>query len=78
MQRKVVNIEVKGTQAKHIAWNQLKISGDASKNGIVDGWPVYRVFGVFERTPRIYILRHNDDFTLKREVRWTFKRIKHK
>lgn len=70
----VVNIEVKGTDSEDIAWGKLKVSGNASCEGINDNWPVYRVTRVFEQTPSIFILKHGVDFTLKSEPRWRFIR----
>ena len=74
--RKPRYIEVKGTTRLDIAFGQLKVSGDPSykmltKNKI----PVYRVTGVFERSPTIWILQYGKDFGLKREPRWRFEKI---
>jgi len=71
----IINIEIKGTKDDDISWDKLKVSGKPSCKGIKDGWPVYRVTGVFNSNPRIYVLKHKVDFELIREPRWRFRKI---
>jgi len=72
---KVTNAEIKGTEDNDIAWSKLKVSGTPSYNGILSGWPVYRVTAVFTKTPTIYILRHDEDFTFIPEPRWRVQQL---
>jgi hypothetical protein len=68
-------IEVKGTKSADIAWQQLKVSSQHSRDLLAEkGAPVYRVTGVFEQSPSIYVLVHGLDFSLVHEPRWMFKR----
>ena len=67
--------EIKGTEDADIAWQKLKVSGQPSHDGISDGWPIYRVCGVFSRQPTLHIMMINVDFTLVHEPRWRFQQI---
>lgn len=49
-------IEVKGTKSADVASQQLKVSSQHSRDLLEKGAPVYRVTGVFERSPSIYAL----------------------
>lgn len=71
-----ISIEIKGTAAHRLSWQQLKVSSSMSHKALCDGVLVYRVCGVFEQAPEIYILRYGIDFTLEPEARWTFKPIR--
>ena len=67
-------VEVKGTASPDIAWAQLKVSSIASHGLITSGEAaVYRVCDVYSAVPRVYILRHGEDFQLVPEARWAFK-----
>ena len=69
------SIEIKGTIAKTISWHKLKVSSQSSYDMLCNGLPVYRVTGVFNREPIIYILYYTQDFTLFPEKRWAVKAI---
>jgi hypothetical protein len=71
-----LSIEIKGTAARQLSWQQLKVSSSMSYKLICEGLPVYRVCGVFDQTPEIYVLRYGADFTLESEARWTFKPVR--
>jgi hypothetical protein len=50
-------IEVKGTKSAEVEWQQLKVSSQHSRDLLAEKRvPVYRVTGVFERLPLIYVL----------------------
>jgi hypothetical protein len=70
-----MDIEVKGTKSADVAWQQLKVSSQHSRDLLETGVPVYRVTGVFQQSPSIYVLMYGRDFTLEREPRWTFRRV---
>jgi hypothetical protein len=68
--------EVKGTAEADIAWQQLKVSGQASHDLLTSGSAtVLRVTDVYSEEPVVFELRHGQDFRLEPEARWTFKRI---
>lgn len=67
------DIEVKGTSKSNIAWSQLKVSSQPSHDRLASGLPLYRVVGVYEQNPRLYILSHDEDFQLVPESRWAVK-----
>lgn len=68
-----LTIEVKGTGAKHLAPNQIKVSSEESKRVLVEKLiPIYRITDVFGDSPNIYVLIHGRDFSLKHEARWAF------
>jgi len=72
-----LTIEVKGTKSADVAWQQLKVSSQHSRDLLVEkGVPVYRVTGVFQRSIAIYVLAYGLDFSLEHEPRWTFKRTR--
>jgi len=72
---KSFEIEIKGTAARNIAWNKLKVSSQKSHDRIVKGLPVYRVTDVFSKQPVLYILEYGIDFKLDKEPRWSFKKL---
>ena len=67
-------IEVKGTADLDIAWTKLKVSGAPSYNALLNGMPLYRVTGVYERNPVLFILRYQHDFEMQPEARWSISR----
>ena len=72
-------IEVKGTESSTIAWPQLKVSSQKSRDVLASGEAsMYRVVDVDGTTPRIYILTHGRHFTLEPEPRWAVKRVPQK
>lgn len=70
------DVEVKGTGALGLAWNQLKVSGRDSFRLLVEGLQLYRVTNVYGRRPSIYVLVYGRDFTLVEEPRWAAKPVK--
>lgn len=68
-----VRIEVKGTAASNLAWGKLKVSGGPSYQQLLNDVPLYRVVAVYDRTPRIYVLKHSQDFEMIPEPRWRMK-----
>ena len=72
--RKSLVLEIKGTDASRVSWQQLKVSSPHSWRHLVEeGVPIYRVTNVFGKTPCITELLHERDFTLQPEPRWSFK-----
>lgn len=66
-------IEVKGTADINIAWSKLKVSGKPSYDALVSGMPLYRVTGVYERKPVLFILTYANDFDIQPEARWSLR-----
>ena len=67
-------LEVQGTEASTIAWEQLKVSGQGAYDSLVmEEAVMYRVVNVNSATPRIYMLEHGRDFTLEPEPQWAVK-----
>lgn len=64
------DIEIKGTAAPQIAWNQLKVSGKPSMENLQRGVPLFRVCNVYSDTPFLFILQHGKDFSMVPEDRW--------
>ncbi len=71
-----IDIEVKGTDARDLAWNKLKVSSQRSHDLLENGIPIYRVTDVWGRSPSIYVLFCGKDFTLDPEPRWAAKPIR--
>ena len=71
---KTTRIEVKGTKAKDIAWNKLKVSSLKSYKALKSGSAsMYRVVDVESKNLKIYVLEHGRDFRLEPEPRWSVK-----
>lgn len=66
-------IEVKGTADADIAWIKLKVSSLLSYQQLLDNVPIYRVVAVYDRAPRIHVLRHAQDFEMIAEPRWSVR-----
>ncbi|MBD9634607.1 hypothetical protein [Pseudomonas sp. PDM19] len=47
----VIALEVKGTETINNIWTGLVINGDKSHQKITSGMPIYRVTGVYDRSP---------------------------
>jgi hypothetical protein len=65
-----IEIEVKGTNDEKIGWGKLKVSSQNSHDQLRGGMPIYRVYNVFGRKPKIAILRYGIDFDMVVEPRW--------
>jgi hypothetical protein len=70
----VQRMEVKGTADKGIAWQKLKVSGKPSHDALLAGMPLYRVTEVYAQEPTVYVLQHQEDFTMEPEPRWSIKK----
>jgi len=70
---RVLKIEIKGTAEKDICWMKLKVSGEPSYKSLIQGMPLYRVCGVYERSPVIYVLYYSQDFDMIPEPRWSIR-----
>lgn len=68
-------IEVKGTVDTKSAWAKLIVSGKPSHKLLKDGLPLYRVCGVYNCEPVIFIMQYGSDFKMVPEVRWRVKQI---
>ncbi|MDE2765149.1 MAG: hypothetical protein OXI25_01790 [Chloroflexota bacterium] len=74
MDGRTERIEVQGTEASTIAWEQLKVSGQESHDSLVmEEAVMYRVVNVNSANPRIYMLEYGRDFTLEPEPQWAVK-----
>ena len=71
-----LDIEIKGTANKDIAWSQLKVSGNPSYYSLTNNMPLHRVCDVYSQSPVIYVLRYSDDFEMIPEPRWSLKPLK--
>jgi hypothetical protein len=69
----VDEIEIKGTEAPDISWAKLKVSSKQSYELLSNGMPLYRLVGVYDRNPRIFIMTCRDDFEMIPEPRWSVK-----
>jgi hypothetical protein len=72
--REVQRMEVKGTADNGIAWQKLKVSGKPSHAALLAGMPLYRVTEVYAQQPVVYVLQHQEDFTMEPEPRWAIKK----
>lgn len=69
-----MQFEVKGTAARDIAWQQLKVSSQASHDLLVSGnASVLRVTNVYGEEPVVHELKCGQDFRLEPEARWCVK-----
>jgi hypothetical protein len=69
-----MQFEVKGTAAGNIAWQQLKVSSQASHDLLGAGKAsVLRVTKVYGDEPVVFELRCGRDFGLEPEARWCVK-----
>ena len=67
-------IEVQGTDASTIVWGQLQVSGRESHDMLLREEAVmYRVVDVNGASPRIYMLKHGQHFTLEPQPTWAVK-----
>lgn len=79
--KKRMFIEVKGTSQisaskKDVVWYKLGISGKSSHTYLKNGMPLYRVTGVFDKSPIIFVLKYELDYKIKTERRWKIKEIR--
>lgn len=65
-----IKIEIKGTAQNNLNRNNIKVTGQRSYQALINGLPLYRVAGVFEKRPKVYVLLHGIDYTLEQEQRW--------
>jgi hypothetical protein len=66
-----IQFEVKGTAGGDSAWQQLKVSSQASHDLLVSGKAsVLRVTTVYGDEPILFELRCGQDFRLEPEARW--------
>lgn len=69
-------IEVQGTDASTIAWGQLQVLGSKSHDMLLEEEAVmYRVVDVNGASPRIYMLKHGQHFTLEPQPTWAVKQV---
>jgi hypothetical protein len=66
-------IEIKGTADSEISWAKLKVSGVPCHEQLQRDFPLYRVVSVYDRAPRIHILKYSEDFEMQPEPRWALK-----
>ncbi|MBI5048456.1 MAG: hypothetical protein HZB54_05890 [Deltaproteobacteria bacterium] len=66
-------IEVKGTADTKSVWAKLIVSGKPSHKLLKDGLPLYRVCGVYNREPVIFIMQYGSDFEMVSEARWSVR-----
>jgi len=66
-----IKIEIKGTDDNSVSFGKLKVSSLASHDLLKDGLPLYRVISIFNKNPKILILKYGVDFVMKPEPRWS-------
>jgi hypothetical protein len=73
----ILEIDVKGTASntkevfKDIAWDRFYISSNYCHDKITkEDMSIYRVVGVYEPNPRIYVLKYGPDFKVDEQPRW--------
>lgn len=66
-------LEIKGTESPEVSWAKIKVSSNQSYELLKKGMPIYRVVSVFERNPRIFIMKNHEDFEMVPEARWSVK-----
>ncbi len=66
-------IEIKGTADADIAWMKLKVSGKPCYDRLLEDLPLYRVLAVYDRNPRICVLKYSEDFEIVSELRWALR-----
>lgn len=68
--------EIKGTADKSISWNKLKVSSQNSHDHLVSGMTLIRITNIGSTEMTLYFLKHNEDFELVPEPRWSIIRKK--
>lgn len=63
--------EIKGTADKSISWNKLKVSSQNSHDHLVSGMTLIRITNIGSTEMTLYFLKHNEDFELVPEPRWS-------
>jgi len=64
--------EIKGTEANHIAFSQLKVSSQACHDSLEAGMELLRICRVGQKTVKLFFMKFGEDFLLKIEPRWGF------
>lgn len=72
----VENYEIKGTADKNISWNKLKVSSQNCHDHLVNGMTLIRITNIGSTEMIFYFLKHNEDFELIPEPRWSVIRKK--
>ncbi|MCA8275046.1 hypothetical protein LGN17_21405 [Burkholderia sp. AU30280] len=65
-----MDFEVKGTSGNSVAIPNIVASSKDSGNLLeIEGVPILRITGVFQKVPGVAVLVHGEDFVLKHEYR---------
>lgn len=72
----IEHYEIKGTADKSISWNKLKVSSPNSHDHLVNGMTLIRITNIGSTEMTLYFLKHNEDFELVPEPRWSIIRKK--
>jgi len=67
----VENYEIKGTADKNISWNKLKVSSQNCHDHLVNGMTLIRITNIGSTEMIFHFLKHNEDFELIPEPRWS-------
>jgi hypothetical protein len=68
------NYEIKGTNDINISWNKLKVSSQNCYNNLVKGMTLIRITNIGSLEMTIYFLKHEEDFKLIPESRWSIRK----
>ena len=69
------NYEIKGTAKANISMNNLKVSSQNCYNLLVDGMELIRITNIGSTSMTLYFLKHDEDFVLVPEPRWSAQSI---
>ena len=67
----VENYEIKGTAGKNISWNKLKVSSQNCHDHLLNGLTLLRITNIGTTEMTFYFLKHQEDFELISEPRWS-------
>ncbi len=67
----IEHYEIKGTADKNVSWNKLKVSSQNSHDHLVNGMTLIRITNIGSTEMTLFLLKHNEDFELVPEPRWS-------
>jgi hypothetical protein len=72
----IEHYEIKGTADKNVSWNKLKVSSQNCHDHLVSGMTLIRITNIGMTELTLHFLKHNEDFELVPEPRWSVIRKK--
>jgi hypothetical protein len=72
----IEHYEIKGTADKNVSWNKLKVSSQNSHDHLVNGMTLIRITNIGSAKMTLHFLKHNVDFEMVPEPRWSVIRKK--